>query len=280
MPSLTNLKLALAGAPHLHAEDSAARWIWWPFFALLPALITSFVMYGLGAVFAFSLAAGSAVGFESLFKPRFKIGNSLFLAALLTFLTPQSADWRMIILGSFVAVVVIREFFGGFGQNLFQPALAGFAVSLHFFPEDASSLLLPSGVLGMIFVCTGGLFLILKKWARWEIPLFFLTGALTASIVLGTNIGGVFSSEILLLGAFFLAADVSASPITRGGRLVFAFSGGGLAVLWGQSLSTVEALAYSLLLMNTMTPLLDSAFRLRRLPNGWDCRPRRRSGDR
>lgn len=264
MPSLTGHKLTLASTPHLHAEGSAVQWMWGPFFALVPVLIVSFISYGLRAALIFSLAAVSAVGFESLFRPRFKIGNSLFLAALLTLLMPQPADWRMILLGSFVAVVIAREFFGGFGQNLFQPALAGFAVSLHFFPKDTSALLLPSGVLSAAFLWAGGLFLILKKWARWEIALLFLTGALTASIVLGTNMGSVFGSGVLLLGAFFLATDNAASPITRAGRLLFAFSGGVLAILWGQTLPTAEALAYSLLLMNAVVPLLDSAFRPKR----------------
>lgn len=264
MSSLTNLKLTAANAPHLHSGRSSAEWLWGPLLALFPILLLSLMSRGSDAFLIFLLTAASAVGFEVLFKPRFKIANSLFLSALLTLLMPQTADWRMALLGSFTAIVIARELFGGVGQNIFHPALAGMAVLFYFFPQTTAPLFLVSSPLGIIFLYAGGLFLIFKKWARWEIALFFLTGALAGSFPSG---GNVFNSGLLLLGAFFIASDTTTSPVTKEGRIFFAFFGGFLTMLWSVTLNSVESLVYALLIMNATVPLLDSAFRLRRRPS-------------
>ena len=124
------------------------------------------------------------------------------------------------------------------------------------------------------FSLRNGAFLILKKWARWEIVLLFLAGAVAASLWLNAKEGAGFDPEILLLGAFFLVPDNATSPMTKTGRLLFGFANGVLVTLWGQRIGTREALIYSLLIMNALVPLLDSAFRPRRLPNGRARRPK------
>ena len=115
-----------------------------------------------------------------------------------------------------------------------------------------------------LLILLGGLWLLALRIIQWEIPLTLLLSlalmALFAHQVEPLRYPGALyhlSSGGLLLGAFFIATDPVTSPISRTGRLIF---GAGCGVLvyvirtWG---SFPEALAFAVLFMNAMTPLID-----------------------
>lgn len=121
-----------------------------------------------------------------------------------------------------------------------------------------------------LLILIGGLWLMARRIIHWEIPL---------SMVLAVMLPAAFAHQVnperypdafyhlasggLLLGALFIATDPVTSPISRWGRLIFG-AGCGLLVYvirtWG---SFPEAVAFAVLFMNALTPLIDRYWRPR-----------------
>ena len=110
----------------------------------------------------------------------------------------------------------------------------------------------------------GGLILLVKRIITWEIPVFFIgTTALVTGIAWLVDPTTYANPAIhlltggLMLGALFMATDMVTSPISFGGRVVFAIGCGlltGVIRLFG---GYPEGVAFSILLMNAATPLID-----------------------
>lgn len=121
-----------------------------------------------------------------------------------------------------------------------------------------------------LLIMLGGLWLLAVRIVSWEIPLSMLVSvallAVFAHQVEPLRYPGALyhlSSGGLMLGAFFIATDPVTSPISRGGRLIFGIGCGVLVYIirtWG---SFPEALAFAVLFMNAMTPLIDRYWRPR-----------------
>lgn len=97
--------------------------------ALLPAVIASVYFFGLKALILLVLSTVSAVFFEALFQ---KLGKSKiriydYSAAVTGLLVglnlPSSAPYWMPIFGSLIAIVLVKQLFGGIGQNFMNPAM-------------------------------------------------------------------------------------------------------------------------------------------------------------
>lgn len=121
-----------------------------------------------------------------------------------------------------------------------------------------------------LLLLLGGLWLLLRRIIHWEIPLSMLVsvlllGAIAHQINPDRYPGGLYhlASGGLLLGALFIATDPVTSPVSRGGRLIFG-SGCGVLVYvirtWG---SFPEAVAFAVLFMNALSPLIDRYWRPR-----------------
>lgn len=136
------------------------------------------------------------------------------------------------------------------------------------------------GETGAILLLGGGLYLLLARVIRWHIPVAVLAGiALPALIAHAVDPGRYLSapqhllSGAAILGAFFIATDYVTSPNTPLGRLVF---GAGVGLLtwiirsWG---GFPEGMAFAVLLMNALTPVIDRYCRPRILGRRRDGRP-------
>lgn len=121
-----------------------------------------------------------------------------------------------------------------------------------------------------LLILLGGLWLLARRIIHWQIPLAMLLAvALPAALAHQINparyAGALYhlSSGGLLLGALFIATDPVSSPVSRNGRLVFG-AGCGLLVYvirtWG---SFPEAVAFAVLFMNALNPLIDRYWRPR-----------------
>jgi electron transport complex protein RnfD len=113
----------------------------------------------------------------------------------------------------------------------------------------------------------GGLFLIISNRIDWRVPLVYIGTVFVLSIFLpakGTNpppwthdpVYQVLSGG-LFIGAFFMATDMVTTPVTSMGRSIFAAGCGLLVVLIRFYGGYPEGVAYSILLMNTTTPIID-----------------------
>lgn len=141
----------ITSSPHSHSGKLTARIMLWVILAMLPALATLCYFFGFGALIQSSLAISFALLLEFIVtklrrKPSFfYIGDlSVVLTAfILALAIPPYAPYWLILIGTFVAVMLGKQVYGGLGQNLFNPAMVGYVVLLISFPVQMTAWLPP-----------------------------------------------------------------------------------------------------------------------------------------
>jgi electron transport complex protein RnfD len=119
--------------------------------ALAPATIFGIVLFGLPALLTVLVSVVSAIAGESLFRlitkqpVRAKDLSAAVTGLLLALILPPSTPLWMTALGAIFAVIVAKEFFGGLGANVFNPALVGRAFMLMSFPAAVTTWHRPPG---------------------------------------------------------------------------------------------------------------------------------------
>lgn len=149
-------KLIVSLSPHVHSGDSVQKNMYGVCIALVPALICSFVFFGIGAIITTLTAVISCVLFEwainkyILKNDRLTItdGSAILTGILLAFNVPSNIPAWIVIIGSLFAIGVVKMTFGGLGCNLFNPALAGRAFMLISFPVQMTTWPIPGQSLG------------------------------------------------------------------------------------------------------------------------------------
>jgi electron transport complex protein RnfD len=134
-------QLIISVSPHVRSEETTSRIMWSVSASLLPATITSAYFFGPQAVFTIILCIIAAVFSEYAFqkalkkKPSISDGSAFLTGLLLGMNLPPSVPFYIPIVGSFVAVIITKQLFGGLGFNVFNPALIGRAFLLISFPK-------------------------------------------------------------------------------------------------------------------------------------------------
>ncbi len=127
-------ELIVSVSPHIKSEESVSKIMWTVNLALLPAFIMGVYFFGPMAAYTVLLCIISCVAFEAitqkLLNKKITINDgSAFLTGLLLGMNlPPSLPFYMPIVGSFMAIVITKQLFGGLGYNIFNPALIGRAV--------------------------------------------------------------------------------------------------------------------------------------------------------
>lgn len=126
----------VSSSPHVRDNASTRNIMRDVIIALVPATLWGFYVFGLNAIINVALAVSSAVLFEYLYQKLLKkpitINDlSAAVTGLLLGLNLPSGHYYFIpVLGSFVAIVVVKQLYGGLGQNFMNPALAARAFLL------------------------------------------------------------------------------------------------------------------------------------------------------
>jgi len=135
-------KLVVSLSPHVHSGDSVQKNMYWVILALVPALICSFISFGIGAIITTAISVAACVLTEWLIN-KFALGNNkctvcdgsaVLTGILLAFNMPSNIAPWIVVIGAIFAIGVVKMTFGGLGCNLFNPALAGRAFLLISFP--------------------------------------------------------------------------------------------------------------------------------------------------
>lgn len=221
---------------------------------------------------------------------------------ILAFSLPPGAPWYATVIGAFAAIGLGKVLFGGVGMNIFNPAMVGRAFVIMAFTQqlgasayenlsgviDAVSGATPltalkydgahtaltnlilgniAGSLGetsVIACIIGGLYLIWRKAASWEIPVSILiTMTLISGIVdLAGNYSGVFLYHHMfggatMFGAFFIATDPVTSPLSFKGKIYFGIGIGFLTIVMRMYSGYPECFMFAVLLMNAVTPIIN-----------------------
>ena len=126
------------------------------------------------------------------------------------------------------------------------------------------------GETSAFLILLGGLFLLWKRIISWHIPVtvigtIFLMGTIFNTIDPARYTSGLFHifSGAVFLGAFFIATDYVSSPVSKQGQLVYGVSIGLLTWIIRTFAGYPEGMAFAVLLMNAMTPLIDHHIRPR-----------------
>ena len=109
----------------------------------------------------------------------------------------------------------------------------------------------------------GGLYLLLRRTASWQIPAGVLIAVTAIGLPVQTwghsqmSLGYHLLGGALLFGAFFIATDLVSSPITRKGKFIFGLGVGALVMLFRLLSNYPEGVMFAVLIMNAMTPLIN-----------------------
>lgn len=214
--------------PFLHNGSSIAARYRHIMLAALPAVLMGIFLYGAPALGVVALSISSAMLWElAVNKVRRRPvtigdGNAALIGLLLAMLLPASAPWWLVVIGTFVAVVLGKEIYGGIGCNPFNPVLVAAAVLIlswkgamsfdealvdfdmgftmmsplaamkYFGAQSAETYRVAdmlmgryAGGIGSTFglgLVAGGVYLIFRGFIRWEIPVSFLASTFVTAL--------------------------------------------------------------------------------------------------
>ncbi len=294
-----DLKLVVSSSPHIHHEQTTPQIMGWVLIALAPAGIMGIYRYGVRAALVMAVCVAACVLSEYLWQKitgrEITVGDlsAAVTGLLLAYNLPCTIPFWMAIGGSVFAIIVVKQFYGGLGFNIINPALAGRAAMLASWPvamttwtldgvttatplaliKTGATENLPAlndllmgnmgGTIGetcKIALLIGFGILLWKKIITWHIPVVYIATATILCSVFGRGVPMVdLLSGGLFLGAIFMATDYTTSPTLLSGKIGFAFGCGFLTAVirtWG---GYPEGVSYSILIMNLLVPLINLA---------------------
>ena len=284
-----NKKLTVSASPHVRSPHTVSGIMLDVIIALLPAAIYGCILFGLRAAIILVVTVATAVASEAIWNLALKkpqtIGDcsSILTGLLLGMnLSSQTPVWIAAI-GSVVAIIVVKQMFGGLGFNFANPAMTARIVLLVSFagqmsnyvsPIDAVTTATPlanntpitlkelffgmhSGAIGetsSFLLIIGGLYLMLRRVIKPIIPVAFIGTVAIATLIAGGDLKLAIFGGGLMLGAIFMATDYVTTPTTDLGKLVFGIGCGLITFVIRQFGALPEGVSYAILLMNILTP--------------------------
>ena len=245
-----NQIMTVSAPPHIYGTDSIKSRMRDVVIALVPALIMSLYRYGVNAFYVTAVAVLSALLAEYLYQRimgkdvTINDFSASITGILLAFNLPPAVPLWVPAVGSFFAIIVVKQLFGGLGSNFVNPALAARAFLLVSFPvlmtkwtfapdavtsatylaiikqnpsfvpqvSDYMALLFGKvggciGETSAVALFIGGVYLLVRKVINWRIPVFYIGTFALFAFVFGRT--GFFSGNVLfevLNGGLFMGA--------------------------------------------------------------------------
>ncbi|MGN0607283.1 MAG: RnfABCDGE type electron transport complex subunit D [Oscillospiraceae bacterium] len=293
-------------SPHIHTSMNTSAIMLNVIIALVPAVIASVCFFGLYALFKIAVCVVSCVIFEFgccmlRKKPNTTGDFSAAVTGLLLGLNlPVSIPVWMAVIGSFAAIVIVKQLFGGLGQNFANPAITARIILMLSFTTEMTTWAKPlvwinimnsdfvmssatplvsgtesyfdlfignvpgcMGETSALALLIGGIYLMARKIITPSAPLSFIgTVALLTFITGGDPLYQILSGG-LFLGAFFMATDYATTPLTEKGRIIFGIGCGIITFVIRNFGNMPEGVSFSILLMNILTPYIDEFTRNR-----------------
>ncbi len=209
-------KLLVSPSPHLHSDLSTKVLMRDVVIALVPAILVSVVFYGWKELLVLGVSVLSCVFIEyfitkyMLRRPS-SIGDmsAVVTGLLLAMNLPSTTPWWVVFLGALFAIGVTKMTFGGLGQNVFNPAIAGRVFLLVSFPTYLTHWELPGGLFGVDAVSGATPLGAIKEGLLQgaSVPDIMSAGGYSYGSMLFANIGGSageISALALLAGFVYL----------------------------------------------------------------------------
>ena len=292
----------VSSSPHIRDKVTSSNIMLMVVISLLPA--TFFGIWNFrheNAWILIVLTTAAAVLAEYLWeklmhKPvTIKDFSAVVTGLLLALNLPPTLPWWMGVVGAFFAIIVVKQLFGGLGQNFMNPALGArcfllicFAGKMTNFVFDGVTGPTPlanlkagesvdsfamligntSGTIGetsVIALMIGAMFLILMGVIDLRIPgTYILTFVIFISLFGGHGFDPQYITAHLcggglMLGAWFMATDYVTSPITSKGKIVYGICLGCLTGLFRLFGGSAEGVSYAIIISNLLVPLIEKA---------------------
>lgn len=303
----TKKRFSVSAAPHIFAKDTTAVLMLDVIAALMPTVVAGVWLFGWSAARVILVCVASCVAFEFLWEIIFKKPvtindlSAVVTGIILAMNVPSTAPWWMLVVGSAVAILLVKQLFGGIGDNFVNPAIAARAVMLASWPAlmsggayvtpfDAISGATPLAILGKsaeaatgaapsmldlfigripgcigevskIAILLGLVYLLIRKTITWHIPVTMIVSFMAFTWLFGSDPLQGVLMGSVLFGAVFMATDYVTSPMTRTGQMIFAAGAGLLIALIRAFGGYPEGTTYGILIMNVLTPLIDRVTR-------------------
>ena len=285
--------------PHVRDNGSTQKIMLDVIIALLPATIFGIYIFGASAALTVAISVATCVVVEYIYQKLMKqpitVGDlSAALTGLLLALNlPSGAPFWMPILGGIFAIIVVKQVFGGLGQNFMNPALGArcflmisFAARMTTFTYDGVTTATPLAVMeqgksvdvmksflgfvpgtigetSALLLIIGGAYLVFKKVISPIIPCVYVAVVAIFVLIFGGHgfdlsymAAQIFSGG-LMLGAIFMATDYVTSPITKNGKIIYAIVLGILTGLFRLFGPMAEGVSYSIIIANLLVPLIE-----------------------
>ena len=295
--SENNLKMS--SSPHIRSKATTSNIMMLVAIALLPASAFGVWNFGLPAfgmlVTTTVVAVLTEYIYEKLMHKKITINDwSAAVTGLLLGLNmPPTAPWWMGAIGSVFAILIVKQLFGGLGQNFMNPALGArcfllicFAGKMTYFVYDGVtgptplaelkagetvntlSMLLGNirGTIGetsVVAIMIGAMFLILMGVIDLRIPgTYIVTFVIFITLFGGHGFDPQYITAHLcggglMLGAWFMATDYVTSPITSKGKILFGICLGCLTGLFRLFGGSAEGVSYAIIISNLLVPLIE-----------------------
>lgn len=212
---------------------------------------------------------------------------------LLALNLPPTLPWWMGVVGAVFAIIVVKQLFGGLGQNFMNPALAArcfllicFTGQMTYFVYDGVTGATPlanlkagetvntmdmllgftRGTIGetsVIAIMIGAMFLILMGVIDLRIPGSYIISFVVFIVLFGGHgfdpqyITAHLCGGGLMLGAWFMATDYVTSPITSSGKIIYGICMGLLTGLFRLFGGSAEGVSYAIIISNLLVPLIE-----------------------
>lgn len=295
-------KMIVSSSPHFNGKKTTQNIMLDVIIALVPAMIASVVYFGLSAALVIVTSVTACVLCEYISRRVMKRGQTIkdlsavVTGVLIALNLPADISPFITIFGAIVAIVVVKQMFGGIGQNFVNPALTARIVLLNSFPSRMTNWVEPfsylkgadavtsatplaqyaadgtipsyldlflgnhGGSLGetcALALIIGGVYLVLRRVISPVIPLVYIGSAAVFSLLFGRDPLFDILSGGLLLGAIFMATDYTTSPLYIKGKIVFAIGCGALTMIIREFGSLSEGVSYAIMIMNIIVPLIE-----------------------
>ena len=144
-------KLVVSPSPHIHSGDTIEKNMYGVLIALVPAFLVAVYVFRLDALIITALSVLFCVGFEYLIakyllkkQPTITDGSAIITGVLLAFNVPSNLPIWILALGALFTIGVVKMAFGGLGNNIFNPAIAGRIFLLISFPAQMTTWPMPA----------------------------------------------------------------------------------------------------------------------------------------
>lgn len=289
--------LTVSSSPHIKHPDTTRGIMLDVVIALLPACVYGVILFGLRALAVLIVCVATAVASEFIWNKLLKkpqtIGDlsAVVTGLLLGMNLPSTLPLWMAVIGSVVAIIVVKQMFGGLGCNFANPAITArivlmvsFAAAMTNFvsPLDAVTTATPltyisdissaaptlknlffgmhGGCIGetsSFLLIVGGIYLLIRRIISIEIPVCFVGTVALLSFIAGDNVSVAVFGGGLMMAAIFMATDYTTSPTTKSGKIVFGIGCGLLTFIIRKFAALPEGVSYSILIMNILVPYIN-----------------------